>query len=84
MDRTGVFNSSNYCVDIFRVVPFSLHRFKLKRERAEKLFDTRRQEYQSYFKVVESAAKLAGQNYDEFFSKHCRRRRRDFINRAVR
>lgn len=51
------------------LVPFSLHRFKLKRERAEKLFDTRRQEYQSYFKVIESAAKLAGQNYDEFISK---------------
>jgi hypothetical protein len=49
--------------------PFLLHKYKMARERKEKLFDTRKSEYQEYFKVMESAARLAGQDYDKFLSK---------------
>ncbi len=48
--------------------PFLLHRYKLKRERQEKLFDTRKEEYQGYFKKMEEAARLAGQDYDYFLT----------------
>ncbi|MBN3188456.1 hypothetical protein H4F65_20900 [Pectobacterium brasiliense] len=48
--------------------PFILHKYKMIREREEKLFDTRKTEYQSYFKTMEAAAKLAGQDYDKFLS----------------
>jgi len=49
--------------------PILLHKYKLKRERQEKLFDTRKTEYQSYFKTMEEAARLAGQDYDEYLTK---------------
>lgn len=48
--------------------PFLLHKYKMAREREEKLFDTRKSEYQEYFKVMEKAARLAGQDYDKFLS----------------
>ena len=32
--------------------PFLMHRYKLAREREEKLFDTRKDEYQGYFKKM--------------------------------
>lgn len=48
--------------------PFFLHKYKMTREREEKLFDTRKTEYQEYFKVMERAARLAGQDYDKFLS----------------
>ena len=48
--------------------PFLLHKYKMAREREEKLFDTRKYEYQEYFKVMEKAACLAGQDYDKFLS----------------
>lgn len=48
--------------------PFFLHKYKMTREREEKLFDTRKAEYQEYFKVMEKAARLAGQDYDKFLS----------------
>lgn len=51
------------------VFPFLLHKYKVKREREEKLFDTRKGEYQQYFKVMENAARLAGQEYGEFMAK---------------
>jgi len=51
------------------VFPFLLHKYKVKRERQEKLFETRKIEYQAYFKVLENAARLAGQDYAEFMNK---------------
>ncbi|MBM5032722.1 hypothetical protein HYO05_03525 [Vibrio parahaemolyticus] len=48
--------------------PFLLHKYKVKREREEKLFDTRREEYQGYFKKMEEAARLAGQDYDKYLT----------------
>lgn len=51
------------------IFPFLLHKYKVKREREEKLFDTRKEEYQQYFKVMENAARLAGQEYGEFMAK---------------
>lgn len=51
------------------LLPFLHHKYKIKRERAEKLFETRKTEYQSYFKILENAAKLAGQDYAEFMQK---------------
>jgi len=48
--------------------PFLLHKYKVKREREEKLFDTRKAEYQQYFKVMENAARLAGQEYADFMA----------------
>lgn len=48
--------------------PFLLHKYKIAREREEKLFDTRKSEYQEYFKVMEKAARLAGQDYERFLS----------------
>jgi hypothetical protein len=48
--------------------PLLLHKYKLKRDRQEKLFDTRKQEYQQYFKKIEDAAKLAGQDYDKYLA----------------
>jgi hypothetical protein len=51
------------------VFPFLLHKYKVRRERQEKLFDTRKEEYQQYFKVMENAARLAGQEYGEFMAK---------------
>jgi len=49
--------------------PFLLHKYKIAREREEKLFDTRKSEYQEYFKVMEKAARLAGQDYERFLSR---------------
>ena len=51
------------------IFPLLLHKYKVKREREEKLFDTRKEEYQQYFKVMENAARLAGQEYGEFMTK---------------
>lgn len=51
------------------VFPFLLHKYKVKRERQEKLFETRKNEYQAYFKTLENAARLAGQDYTEFMNK---------------
>jgi len=48
--------------------PFLLHKYKVRREREEKLFDTRKEEYQLYFKKMEEAARLAGQDYDKYLS----------------
>ncbi|WED25754.1 hypothetical protein L3V77_11885 [Vibrio sp. DW001] len=48
--------------------PFLLHKYKVKREREEKLFDTRKEEYQSYFKKIEDAARLAGKDYDKYLT----------------
>ncbi|MEZ8389775.1 hypothetical protein AB6C53_10895 [Vibrio splendidus] len=48
--------------------PFLLHKYKVKREREEKLFDTRKEEYQGYFKKMEEAARLAGQDYDKYLT----------------
>ncbi|GGD55772.1 ATP-binding protein [Lacimicrobium alkaliphilum] len=48
--------------------PLLLHKYKVKREREEKLFDTRKEEYQGYFKKMEEAARLAGQDYDKYLS----------------
>ncbi|TOK23583.1 hypothetical protein CGI22_13315 [Vibrio parahaemolyticus] len=48
--------------------PFLLHKYKVKRDREEKLFDTRREEYQGYFKKMEEAARLAGQDYDKYLT----------------
>ncbi|WOA31782.1 hypothetical protein [Alloalcanivorax xenomutans] len=48
--------------------PFLMHKYKLAREREEKLFDTRKEEYQGYFKKMEEAARLAGQDYDHFLT----------------
>lgn len=48
--------------------PFLLHKYKVRREREEKLFDTRKEEYQQYFKKMEEAARLAGQDYDKYLS----------------
>jgi hypothetical protein len=50
------------------LLPFFLHKYKMSRERAEKLFDTRKQEYQEYFKRMEDAARLTAQDYDEYLS----------------
>ncbi len=50
------------------LLPFLLHKYKMSRERAEKLFDTRKQEYQEYFKRMEDAARLTAQDYDEYLS----------------
>ncbi len=50
------------------LLPFFHHKYKLARERKEKLFDTRKIEYQNYFKVMEGAARLSGQDYDKFLS----------------
>ncbi|WP_041766146.1 hypothetical protein [Psychromonas ingrahamii] len=50
------------------LLPFLLHKYKMHRERAEKLFDTRKQEYQEYFKRMEDAARLTAQDYDEYLS----------------
>ena len=49
--------------------PFFLHKYKVKREREEKLFDTRKEEYQRYFKIMKNTARLAGQEYGEFMTK---------------
>lgn len=48
------------------LLPFLLHKYKVRRERDEKLFETRKTEYQAYFKKMEEAARLAGQDYDKF------------------
>ncbi|HHQ4662423.1 TPA: hypothetical protein ACSPZY_002864 [Aeromonas veronii] len=48
--------------------PLLLHKYKVKREREEKLFDTRKTEYQGYFKKIEEAARLAGQDYDQYLT----------------
>ncbi|OEF87165.1 hypothetical protein [Vibrio breoganii] len=48
--------------------PLLLHKYKVKRERHEKLFDTRKEEYQGYFKKMEEAARLAGQDYDKYLT----------------
>lgn len=48
--------------------PFLIHIYKLKRDRAEKLFDARKTEYQAYFKTIEVAARLAGQDYDRYLA----------------
>lgn len=63
-----------YVVPAFMVLlssglfPFLLHKYKVKREREEKLFDTRKKEYQGYFKKMEEAARLAGQDYDKYLT----------------
>lgn len=63
-----------YVVPAFMVLlssglfPFLLHKYKVKREREEKLFDTRKEEYQGYFKKMEEAARLAGQDYDKYLT----------------
>lgn len=46
--------------------PFLLHKYKVKREREEKLFDTRKTEYQAYFKNFEKAASLAQLDYEKY------------------
>lgn len=48
--------------------PFLMHKYKLTREREEKLFDTRKEEYQGYFKKMEEAARLAGKDYDHYLA----------------
>ena len=48
--------------------PLLLHKYKVKREHEEKLFDTRKTEYQGYFKKIEEAARLAGQDYDQYLT----------------
>lgn len=48
--------------------PFLLHKYKVKREREEKLFDTRKEEYQAYFKKIEEAVRLAGLDYDKYLT----------------
>ncbi len=48
--------------------PLLLHKYKVKREREEKLFDTRKDEYQGYFKKMEEAARLAGLDYDKYLT----------------
>ena len=48
--------------------PFLMHKYKLAREREEKLFDTRKEEYQGYFKKMEEAARLAGKDYDHYLT----------------
>lgn len=48
------------------LLPFLLHKYKVRRERDEKLFETRKTEYQAYFKKMEEAARLADQDYDKF------------------
>ncbi|WP_233979151.1 hypothetical protein [Pectobacterium versatile] len=70
----GVWVEPKYIIPAFMMLlssglfPFILHKYKMIREREEKLFDTRKTEYQSYFKTMEAAAKLAGQDYDKFLS----------------
>ncbi|MDA8940000.1 hypothetical protein N9H48_06295 [Pseudoalteromonas marina] len=51
------------------LLPFLHHKYKVKRERDEKLFETRKTEYQNYFKILDNAAKLAGQDYVVFMNK---------------
>lgn len=51
------------------LLPFLHHKYKVKRERNEKLFETRKTEYQNYFKILDNAAKLAGQDYVVFMNK---------------
>ena len=48
------------------IIPLLLHRLKYKRERAEKLFETRKEAYNEYFKKIESAVSNAGQEYEKF------------------
>jgi hypothetical protein len=50
------------------LLPFLLHRYKVSRERAENLFDTRKSEYQEYFKRMENAARQSSQDYDEYLT----------------
>ncbi|MBH0066820.1 hypothetical protein I6E69_02045 [Pseudoalteromonas sp. NZS100] len=50
------------------LLPFLLHKYKVSRERAENLFETRKTEYQNYFKILDNAAKLAGQDYVVFMN----------------
>jgi len=48
------------------IIPLLLHRLKYKRERAEKLFEARKEAYKEYFKKIESAVSNAGQEYERF------------------
>ncbi|MDH5918443.1 hypothetical protein [Vibrio splendidus] len=71
---TSMWIEPKYVVPAFMVLlssglfPFLLHKYKVKREREEKLFDTRKEEYQGYFKKMEEAARLAGQDYDKYLT----------------
>ncbi|HIF9500032.1 TPA: hypothetical protein ACX6SY_000258 [Photobacterium damselae] len=70
----SVWIEPKYIIPAFMVLfssglfPFLLHKYKVKREREEKLFDTRKEEYQGYFKKMEEAARLAGQDYDKYLT----------------
>lgn len=70
----SVWVEPKYIIPAFMVLlssglfPFLLHKYKIKREREEKLFDTRKVEYQAYFKKMEEAARLAGQDYDKYLT----------------
>ena len=48
------------------IIPLLLHRLKYKRERAERLFESRKEAYKEYFKKIESAVSDAGQEYEKF------------------
>jgi len=48
------------------IIPLLLHSLKYKRERAEKLFESRKEAYKEYFKKIESAVSDAGQEYEKF------------------
>ena len=48
------------------IIPLLLHWLKGKREKANKIFDVRREAYTQYFKKFESASENVGQDYEEF------------------
>ena len=48
------------------IIPVLLHHFKYKRERAEKLFETKKEAYLKYFQKFEKSAEIAGQDYEKY------------------
>jgi hypothetical protein len=48
------------------IIPLLLHHLKYKRERAEKLFESRKEAYREYFRKIETAVSDAGQEYEKF------------------
>ncbi len=47
-------------------IPLLLHHLKYKRERAERIFEARKEAYQNYFRKFEKSAEDIGQEYDKF------------------
>jgi hypothetical protein len=47
-------------------IPLLMHHLKYRRERAERIFEARKDAYQTYFKKFEKSAEDVGQEYDKF------------------